>query len=124
MPSLADAALRRGDTLPLFGAVTILGAAQNIAGWIFFVTAKTSLDDTDADAQFQFDYTVPATPEAMAGTYSFEVPHSKTANLVPGAVWLDIQLVIPRIAPMEPFVKTVFQEQLPVLADATQKVAP
>jgi hypothetical protein len=123
----------RGDTIPIArtvksGGVIIPGG---IAGWIVFVTLKDDLSIADNAALFTHAYTVPAGADADASIFRFEIPQSKTLNLTPTTEtqlanpttlpWLDVQVVQPRNAPDEPFVRTA-RCQAVIYADATRRV--
>jgi hypothetical protein len=114
------AQLVRGDTLELPVTFTQAGEPVSIVGWTLSFTAKTSPEDTDDDAQVQFDYIFPDDDGTQAGTATVLIPASTMQTLIPGKVYIDLQIEIP--AEPESIIKTFSLGRIPVLADITQRI--
>lgn len=112
--------LIRGDSWVLPLVFTQAGESVDISGWTLSFTAKTSLDDSDDDAQVAFDYVFPDNEETQVGIGTVTIPASKMRSLIPGKAHIDFQVTIP--AEPEPIVTSYSLGKIPVLADSTQRV--
>jgi hypothetical protein len=86
--------LRVGDDYSIELTVKNLsGNAQNITGYKFWLTLKSSFDLSDANAELQFSSTAGDNPndEPVNGICFLYVPASITKNIPAGSYYYDIQ---------------------------------
>lgn len=93
----------------------------NIIGWKFFVTCKTNQDDTDEEAQVAYEYEFPDSDEAEVGRGNVTIPASIMIGLIPGNVYMDVQLVIPN-GNIESIVKSFGLGKIKVYADISMRI--
>jgi hypothetical protein len=89
--------MRIGDEFNLELRLTDLaGSPQNITGYKFWITLKTSLDDADIDAVLQFSSTAGnnVNDDIVGGIAYLCVPSSMTKLIPAGAYFYDVQYAI------------------------------
>jgi hypothetical protein len=85
---------RVGDDYPIELTIKDLnGNAQNITGYKFWLTLKSSFDLDDASAELQFISTVGDNPndQPLSGICFLYVPASITKDIPAGSYYYDIQ---------------------------------
>jgi hypothetical protein len=82
----------RGDTwIFKFYIQTSAGAPENITGYDYWFTLKTSPDDTDQNAVIQVGPAVMGVIDAVAGLVTITVTPDITEDVIPGSYFYDLQ---------------------------------
>lgn len=83
-----------GNSYPL--SITITdddGNEQNAAGCQLWLTVKTDLNDSDAEAVLQYEYLVPDDADTQVGKVAFKVPASETKDIAATRYYVDVQVL-------------------------------
>lgn len=94
----------------------------NIAGWKLYMTVKSDLADSDADAQAAFDYVFLNSASTMIGRDTVIIPASKMIELIPGNAYMDMQIKIPYAT--EDIIITFGLGKIKVYADSSERITP